>query len=37
MMARMKELEDENRQLKKMYADSQMSADILREAMQKKW
>ena len=34
-MGRMKELEEENRRLKKMYAESQMSADILREAMQK--
>jgi putative transposase len=37
LMARMKELEEENRRLKKMYAESQMSADILREAMAKKW
>lgn len=37
LMGRMKELEEENRRLKKMYAESQMSADILREAMQKKW
>jgi hypothetical protein len=32
-----KELEDENRRLKKMYAESQMTADVLREAMAKKW
>jgi putative transposase len=37
LMARLKELEDENRRLKKMYAESQMTADVLREAMQKKW
>lgn len=37
LMGRMKELEEENRRLKKMYAESQMSADILREAMAKKW
>lgn len=37
LMARMKELEEENRRLKKMYAESQMSADILREAIAKKW
>ena len=37
MMSRMKELEDENRRLKKMYAEAQMSADILKEAMAKKW
>ena len=35
LMGRMKELEDENRRLKKMYAESQMGADILREAMAK--
>ena len=37
MVARMKELEDENRRLKKMYADAQLSADLLKEAMSKKW
>ena len=37
MMAKLKELEDENRRLKKMYAEAQMSADILKEAMTKKW
>ena len=37
LMARMKELEEENRRLKKMYAESQMSADILKEALAKKW
>jgi putative transposase len=37
MMSRMKELEEENRRLKKMYAESQMSADILKEALAKKW
>lgn len=37
MVSRMKELEDENRRLKKMYAEAQMSADILKEAMAKKW
>ena len=36
-LARMKELEDENRRLKKMYAESQMSADLLKEALSKKW
>ena len=35
MMARFKELEDENRRLKKMSAEAQMSADILKEALQK--
>lgn len=37
LMARLKELEDENRRLKKLYAESQMTADVLREAMSKKW
>lgn len=37
MMSRLKELEDENRRLKKMYAEAQMQADVLKEAMQKKW
>ena len=36
-MARMKELEDENRRLKKLYVDAQLSADLLREALAKKW
>jgi putative transposase len=37
MMARLKELEEENRRLKKMYAEAQMDAAILREALTKKW
>ncbi len=37
MMSRVKELEDENRRLKKMYAESQMDAAILKEALAKKW
>jgi putative transposase len=37
MMARVKELEEENRRLKKMYAESQMDAAILKEALTKKW
>jgi len=36
MMARVKELEEENRRLKKMYAESQMDAAILKEALEKK-
>lgn len=36
MMTRMKELEEENRRLKKMYAESKMDAKILQEAMAKK-
>ena len=37
MMSRLKELEEENRRLKKMYAESKMDAEILREALGKKW
>lgn len=37
MMARLKELEDENRRLKKMYAEVQLRADIVQEALAKKW
>jgi len=37
MVARMKELEEENRRLKKMYAESQLSTDLLKEALAKKW
>ncbi len=36
MMARMKELERENRQLKKMYAESQMMIEVVTEALAKK-
>ncbi|MGY0561816.1 IS3 family transposase [Luteimonas sp. A277] len=36
MVGRMKELEEENRRLKKMYADAQLSADLLKEALFKK-
>lgn len=35
MVSRMKELEEENRRLKKMYAEAQMSTDILKEALGK--
>jgi putative transposase len=37
LLTRMKELEEENRRLKKMYAESKMDAEILREAMAKKY
>ena len=37
MMTRMKELEDENRRLKKMYAEEKLKTEIISEAMQKKW
>ncbi len=35
LMSRMKELGDENRRLKKLYVDAQLSADLLREALTK--
>lgn len=35
MMARLKELEDENRRLKKMYAEERLKAEIIQEAMAK--
>ena len=35
-MARLKELEDENRRLKKMYAEERLKAQIVQEALQKK-
>jgi putative transposase len=35
LMARMKELEDENRCLKKLYVEAQLSADLLKEALAK--
>ena len=37
LMARMKELEDENRRLKKLYVEAQLSTDLLKEALAKKW
>ena len=37
MMTRLKELEDENRRLKKMYAEERLKAKILKEAIEKKW
>jgi len=37
LMGRLKELEDENRRLKKMYAEERLKAEILQEAMTKKW
>ena len=36
MMTRLKELEDENRRLKKMYAEERLKAEIIKEAMAKK-
>jgi putative transposase len=37
MMARMKELEDENRRLRKLYMDEKLKAEIVAEALAKKW
>ena len=37
LMKRMKELEAENKRLKKMYADKCLAEEILQEAMAKKW
>jgi putative transposase len=37
LMARMKELEKENRRLKKMYAEERLKAEIVAEALAKKW
>ncbi len=36
-MARMKELEEENRRLKEMYVEEKIKADIVAEALAKKW
>jgi putative transposase len=36
LMARMKELEEENRRLKKMYAEERLKSEIIQEAMAKK-
>lgn len=36
MMVQMKALEEENRRLKRMYADLSMQADLLKEALGKK-
>jgi putative transposase len=37
MMARMKELERENRLLKRMYAEEKMKAEVVAEALAKNW
>lgn len=37
MITRMKELEAENARLKKMYAEERLKAEILKEAIEKKW
>ena len=37
MISEMKSLEEENRRLKRMYADLSMQNDVLKEALGKKW
>lgn len=37
LMARLKELEAENARLKKIYAEERLKAEIIQEAMTKKW
>ena len=36
-MKRLKELEEENARLKKMYAEEKLKAEIVSEALEKKW
>jgi putative transposase len=37
MMKRLKELEDENRRLKKMYAEERLKSDLRQEVLEGKW
>lgn len=37
MITRLKELEQENSRLKKMYAEEKLKSEILKEAIEKKW
>ena len=37
LMARLKELEAENARLKKMYTEECLKAEIVKEALEKKW
>ena len=37
LITRLKELEAENAKLKKMYAEERLKAEIIQEAMSKKW
>ncbi len=37
LMKRLKELEDENRRLKKMYAEERLIAEVRREVIEGKW
>ena len=37
LISRMKAMDEENKRLKKMYAEAQMQNDVLKEALGKKW
>lgn len=37
LMAKLRELEEENHRLKKMYAEERLKVEIIQEAMAKKW
>ena len=37
LMSRLKELKEENRRLKKKYAEERLKSEIIQEAMSKKW
>jgi putative transposase len=37
LMSYVKQLEEENRRLKKMYAEEKIKADIVSDALKKKW
>lgn len=37
LMSYVKQLEDENRRLKKMYAEEKLKAEIVSDALKKKW
>jgi len=37
MISEMKSMAEENKRLKRMFAESQMQNDLLKEALEKKW
>jgi putative transposase len=37
MIKRMKDLEDDNRRLKKIYAEERLKAELRKEALEEKW
>jgi putative transposase len=37
MISKMKELEEENRRLRRMYVEEKLKAEIVAEALAKKW